>query len=249
MENIITHTAQYTIKLTTIVDIVEIDAGLLVQILTILEDALNDVFFLVFLVFVGILLIVLVVDTFIVATVGDEFVRQFVERGKRGAVLLVIFVEAHGFGELRVVGHEVALVVVYVVGPVAVLVVQAERLGEALHIVSDGGLSLLGGLLGIIVVVLGVVGGLVAPFVAIVVVSVLTGSGVGGDSGKTLPGGRFGGGTLQEGDAGEGEGGDGELHLDLMLCCYVVGSPIFYGLVLRSFWLFFARKTTQNLTR
>ena len=206
-------------KLTIIVEIVELDADLLVQILTILEDALNDVFFLVF---VGIHLIVLVVDTFIVATVGDELVRQFVERGKRGAVLLVIFVEAHGFGELRVVGHEVALVVVYVVGPVALLIVQAERLGEALHIVSDGGLSsLLGGLL-IIVVVLGVVGGLVAPFVAIVVVSVLTGrSGVGGDSGKTLPGGRFGGGTLQEGDAGEGEGGDGdgELHLDLMLCC------------------------------
>ena len=206
-------------KLTIIVEIVELDADLLVQILTILEDALNDVFFLVF---VGILLIVLVVDTFIVATVGDELVRQFVERGKRGAVLLVIFVEAHGFGELRVVGHEVALVVVYVVGPVALLIVQAERLGEALHIVSDGGLSILGGLLGIVVVVLGVVGGLVAPFVAIVVVSVLTGrSGVGGDSGKTLPGGRFGGGTLQEGDAGEGEGGDGdgELHLDLMLCC------------------------------
>ena len=210
-------------KLTIIVEIVELDADLLVQILTILEDALNDVFFLVF---VGILLIVLVVDTFIVGTVGDELVRQFVERGKRGAVLLVIFVEAHGFGELRVVGHEVALVVVYVVGPVALLIVQAERLGEALHIVSDGGLSLLGGVLGgvlgIVVAVLGVVGGLVAPFVAIVVVSVLTGrSGVGGDSGKTLPGGRFGGGTLQEGDAGEGEGGDGdgELHLDLMLCC------------------------------
>ena len=226
-------------KLTIIVEIVELDADLLVQILTILEDALNDVFFLVF---VGILLIVLVVDTFIVATVGDELVRQFVERGKRGAVLLVIFVEAHGFGELRVVGHEVALVVVYVVGPVALLIVQAERLGEALHIVSDGGLSILGGLLGIVVVVLGVVGGLVAPFVAIVVVSVLTGrSGVGGDSGKTLPGGRFGGGTLQEGDAGEGEGGDGdgELHLDLMLL--LLGTPMFMGRVLCSFWLFCAQ--------
>mmetsp|Transcript_28647 Transcript_28647/g.82962 ORF Transcript_28647/g.82962 Transcript_28647/m.82962 type:complete len:517 (-) Transcript_28647:22-1572(-) len=161
--------------LVVLLDLLEVDADGLVRVLAVHEDVLDQIALHllggVFLggVFVGIALLVVVVVVFGIllllvileppaagtapAQVGKA-VREVVELGKGVAIL-----DAEGLGELLVVGHDVGEVLVLVLLLLLLVLIlalvlilglfglDAQRLGQALHLVEDGGLGLFGGLL------------------------------------------------------------------------------------------------------